>query len=173
MKLAPWNWFKKETEGSGGGELVTVDGGSAVHPFARLQREMDNLFESFLRDFTLSGPDTARDRAGWLRPRVDISESDDGYHLDVEIPGVDKENLELSVADGVLTVSGEQRHETEDKDRHYHRVERSYGSFRRVLSLPDDADEDSVTARFRNGILSVTIRKDPERTRKLKRVEIQ
>ena len=70
---------------------------------------------------------------------------------------VEEGDVKLELADGVLTVSGEKKYEKEEKDEHYHSVERSYGSFRRVLSLPEDANADDIDAKFKNGVLTISV----------------
>ena len=95
--------------------------------------------------------------ADWI-PIVDVVETDSEFQLLVELPGVDKEDVKLSVEAGVLTITG-QRVQDKDEKLRYHRVERSYGRFARSFSLPDSVDEQKVAAEFRNGILIVHLLK--------------
>ncbi len=116
-------------------------------------REFDNLFQSFER------PTPNVRRADWL-PLVDIREKEDSYQIDVEVPAVASEDLSVSVADGVLSVSGERRvSEESDTEGRVHRVERRYGKFVRNFQLPDDADDESISAESRDGVLYLTIGK--------------
>ncbi len=92
-------------------------------------------------------------------PSTDISETDTAYLIKAEIPGVSKEDVKVSLQDGMLTIKGERRHETEENDKKFHRVERSYGRFVRSFRMPDDVDESAVKAEFKDGMLNVTLTK--------------
>ena len=92
----------------------------------------------------------------FLKPSVDIKENKKNYKISVEVPGVEESDIKLELVDGSLVIRGEKRQENEDKDEHYHSVERSYGSFQRVLSLPEDVNEDDIDAKFKNGVLTIT-----------------
>ncbi|MDD5471727.1 MAG: Hsp20/alpha crystallin family protein [Sideroxydans sp.] len=96
--------------------------------------------------------------ADWS-PSVDISETDDAYLIKGEIPGVKKEDVKVSVQDGMLTIQGERKMEKEEKNKKFHRVECSYGNFVRSFRMPDDADENKVKAEFKDGMLNVTLPK--------------
>ena len=93
-------------------------------------------------------------------PIVDITEDEKEYLIKAELPEVRKEDVKLTVENGVLTLSGERKFEKEEKNRKYHRIERAYGSFARSFSLPDDADAGKVTAEFKDGLLSVRVAKN-------------
>jgi len=162
-KLKPWNWFKKEQTNEVA-SLPVRRADSLQHPLARLHDDLDRLFDSFFESWGL--PSWGRlSRPGWpgpassgfLRPSLDISENRKGYTLRVEIPGVEKEDVKLTLEDDTLLISGEKRQEKEDNDGGYHCVERSYGAFQRVISLPADADQDKLEAKFRNGVLTITL----------------
>lgn len=171
--LTPWNWFKKEEE-----QTLPVRRHNVLkeqdNPFVQLHREVDKLFDSFFAGFPLSP--FRRDMNGWLNgwvtPHVDISEGKNDYTITVEVPGVDEKDLELTLADGTLLVRGEKRYEKENSDRHYHRVERSYGSFQRMLSLPPDADEEKIDAKFKNGVLTITVARNPEAKSGMRKIAI-
>jgi HSP20 family protein len=92
--------------------------------------------------------------ADWS-PEVDISEDDHGYLLKADLPEMKKDDVRVTVEDGILSVSGERKGEKEDQKRKFHRIERSYGTFRRSFTLPEDADSKKVTAEFRDGVLKV------------------
>lgn len=96
--------------------------------------------------------------ADWM-PTVDISETDAGYLIKAEIPEVKKEDVKVNIQDGMLTISGERHQEKEEKNKRYHRLERAYGSFSRSFRMPDDADESTVNAEFKDGMLNVTLPK--------------
>src|SRR5512140_658748 len=92
--------------------------------------------------------------ADWS-PEVDISEDERGYLLKADLPEMKKDDVRVTVEDGVLSVSGERKGEKEDHKRKFHRIERSFGNFRRSFTLPEDADSTKVTADFRDGVLKV------------------
>jgi len=100
-------------------------------------------------------------RAEWA-PLVDIVEDDKEYLIKAELPEVDKNDVKVTLERGVLTISGERKAETEEKGKKYHRIERSYGSFVRRFTLPDDADPNHVTADFKSGVLHVRVQKAEE-----------
>lgn len=105
-------------------------------------------------------------------PIVDISETDKAYLIKGEIPGVKKEDVKVTIEDGMLTVRGERHQEKEDKGEKFHRVERCYGSFMRSFRLPDDADESTVKAEFKDGIISITLPKSEKAKNKPKEIEV-
>lgn len=92
-------------------------------------------------------------------PSTDISETDTAYLIKAEIPGVNREDVKVTLQDGMLTIRGERHQEKEEKDKKFHRIERSYGSFVRSFRMPDDADESAVKAEFKDGMLNVTMGK--------------
>jgi len=115
-------------------------------------KELDNLFQGLER------PSASVRRADWL-PLVDIRESEGAYEIDVEVPAVASEDLSVSVADGVLTVSGERKVGRGDESSRLHRVERCYGKFSRTFRLPDDADHERIEASSHDGVLYLRITK--------------
>ncbi len=106
-----------------------------------------------------------------LMPRVDLTSDDKAYSLKVEVPGVEPDDVKISVHDGMLEISGEKKCETEDKEKHV--TERTYGSFRRSMSLAEDADVDAITAAHKNGVLTVTIPRLAESKSKEKVIAIE
>ncbi len=96
--------------------------------------------------------------ADWA-PSVDVSETDGEYQIKAEIPDVKKEDVKVTLEDGVLTIHGERKFEKEEKGKKYHRVERSYGSFVRSFALPDLVDEANVKAEFKDGVLNLKLPK--------------
>ncbi len=128
-------------------------------PFRELEEVSDRLNRMFARPATraANGKETMI-VADWT-PSVDISESEGEYQIKAEIPDVKKEDVKVTLEDGVLTIQGERKHEKEEKGKKYHRIERSYGSFVRTFSLPDVIDEDKVKAEFKEGVLNLSLPK--------------
>jgi len=104
-------------------------------------------------------------------PLVDITEDDKEYLIKAELPEVKKEEVKVTVENGLLTISGERKIEKEEKGKRYHRVERAYGSFLRSFSLPDDADGTKVNADFKDGLLRVHLAKSENA--KPKQIEVK
>lgn len=127
-----------------------------------LRDEVNRLFDSVFRGFGQMTPAPA-----W--PTLEVHETDGEYKVTAELPGVDEKDVELEVQDGVLSIRGEKKAETEDKERHF--SERYYGRFERRIAL-GDIDEDKVNATFENGVLTVTAPKSPEAQAKAKRIPI-
>jgi HSP20 family protein len=91
--------------------------------------------------------------------KVDISEDESGFHIDAELPGIEKENIALNIEDDVLTIKAERKGETEEGKKNYHRIERSSGSFSRSFNLGEMIDQESINAEFQNGVLHVILPK--------------
>ena len=170
--LSPWNWFKKEEESRS--SRVPVVSQAMDHPLGRLHSEIDKLFENVFQGFPASpfSRGWGNDWEGVILPQVDIGEGKKEYTIKVEVPGVDEKDIELTLADGTLVIRGEKRSEKEDHEKHFHRVERSYGAFQRMLSLPNDADERKIKAKFKNGLLTVTIVKNPDAQPSVRKIAI-
>jgi HSP20 family protein len=141
-------------------------------PIYGLHRRINRLFDDFFNDFSLA-PFDAFDEMGAFQPRMDIRESDKEIKVSAELPGMDEKDIEVSLAHNQLTISGEKKESTEDKGTSYYRIERSYGSFRRTLPLPDEVEADKVEATFKNGVLTITLPKTPEAQKHTKRISVR
>lgn len=134
---------------------VKQGGAVATRPFTNvfgsLQREIDRLFEDFAPTFP-----AMRDPAE-VRCRMDLAETKDGLELTVELPGMDDKDVEVSISDGMLTVSGEKKFETEQKDKSYRFIERGYGAFSRSIALPEGVKAADIKANLNKGVLKVTV----------------
>ena len=128
-------------------------------PFSR---EMDRLFDAFF------GSGDAGRR--WVPP-MDVVEAEDHFVLKADLPGLSEEDVAIEIQDGNLTISGQRKAEHESSEKGWYRIERSFGSFQRSLSLPEGIDDDAVTANFDRGVLEVRIPKPQER--KPRRVAIK
>jgi HSP20 family protein len=131
---------------------------SVASPFGSLQREIDRLFEDFSRGLPSLAPHAAGN-GGMLTPSVDVSETDKEIEITAELPGLEEKDVQINVADNVLTIRGEKTAEKEQKDKNYRLVERSYGSFERTLELPAGVDADAIKASLAKGVLKVTVPK--------------
>ncbi len=127
-------------------------------PFRELEDVSNRLNRVFGRPLARMEPNEMFTVADWT-PSADISETDTAYLIKAEIPGVNKEDVKVTIENGMLTIQGERKMEKEEKDKKFHRIERSYGSFMRSFRVPDDADESAVKAEFKDGVLNVTLTK--------------
>ena len=128
-------------------------------PFRELEEMSDRLNRMFARPETrtANGKETMI-IADWT-PSVDISETEGEYQIKAEIPDVRKDDVKVTVEDGVLTIQGRRNQEKEEKGTKYHRIERSYGTFIRSFAFPDTATSENVVAEFKDGLLKVRIPK--------------
>jgi len=143
------------------------------HPFSSLQKQMNELFDSFFTGFERSSFGALEEGQGEFVPTVDARESDKEITVLAELPGMDEKDIEVSLANDALTVKGEKKEEKEEKDKSYWHVERRYGSFRRVIPLPDGIETDKVSATFKKGVLTVTIPKSAKTESAGKKITIK
>jgi HSP20 family protein len=122
-----------------------------------LREAMSQLFED-----SVVAPGTLRREQGGFAPALDLSETEDGYRVEVAVPGLKPEDLQITFENNVLAIKGELRQESEDKKRNYHRTERRYGSFQRTIALPSTVKADAIKAALTNGILRLDIPKAEE-----------
>lgn len=157
-------------------ELTPWTGGRGLAPFGRdpfasFRHEIDRLFEDFLAPIeqrTFGG-----DGGALLRPSVDVAETDQAYTVSAELPGLEQKDVELNLRDNALTLSGEKRQETSESNGGRSYTERTFGRFERVIPLPQEIDADNVAATFKNGVLKVTLPKNPKAQDKTRRIEIK
>jgi HSP20 family protein len=137
-------------------------------------REIEDMFDRYTRAMGLpsSGGQELITSGDWS-PRVDISETENEFAIKAEIPDVKKEDVKVSVDNGVLTIHGEKKQEKEEKGKKFHRVERYYGSFSRSFTLPDNVDATKVKATFKDGMLNLQMPKTAEAKPKALEVKIE
>jgi HSP20 family protein len=170
-RLNPWNWFHHEEEQA---RNVSVQQGvpQIYNPLAQLHRDIDRMIGNVFPGVGWGRMIDVDD--GMLRPNVDVASTDKEYHITVEVPGVDEKDVQLELTnDGQLIIRGEKNQEKEQKYKNYYRTERSYGSFQRTLSLPQDASRDTIDASFKNGILTITCPRRAMAQSPAKRIEIK
>lgn len=161
--LAPWRW----------GDRKVPARSEEGDPFYALQRRMDRLFDDFFNNFGLARFGPFGESWGAFSPRLDLSESEKELRVSAELPGLDENDIQVSLAQNVLTISGEKKEEKEDKGQNYYRMERSYGSFQRSIPLPCEVEGDKVEATFKNGVLTVTLPKTAEAQKRTKKISIK
>ncbi len=153
----------------------------AWRPFESLRREVDRLFEDFtLNPFRLPLRRPAFDLEpfwqpdSWVAmPAMDLVERHEDFEMTAELPGLDEKNIEVNVANGVLTVKGQKEEDKVEKKEDFHLRERRFGSFSRSVRVPDTVDPDKIDASFKNGVLKVTLPKKPEAQKPVKKIEVK
>ena len=133
-----------------------------------LQERMNRLFQ----ESAGSGAETSLTTAGAFIPPVDVYEDEHGLRLKLEVPGIEEKDLDIRIENNVLSVRGERKFEKEEKEENFHRIERRYGSFVRSFSLPTTVDQESVSADYKNGVLSLGLTKKAEAKPKQIKVNI-
>ena len=131
-----------------------------------LQSDINRLFDAFLN------PSEGTYFYGNVSPRLDIAETKDKFEIKAELPGIDEKDINLSVNDGLLTISGEKKTETEEKNKGYHLKECSYGNFSRSIRLPDNVFDDKIEAKFKRGVLTIDMPKKEPLMPKNRKIEI-
>lgn len=148
--LIPW---RSKEVGSGDGGTDTA--------ITRFHSEIDRLFDRFFQEPFLgfgSSPEPRSWGSGWS-PSIDIRESEHQLTVQVELPGVDPDDLDISVSGDVLTISGQKREESEERREGYYHSERRFGSFRRTVPLPVAVDRDAIAADYERGVLTISLPK--------------
>jgi HSP20 family protein len=143
-------------------------------PFMALHREVNRLFDDVFRGFDQFGigrfPSLPTGRSNWGWPNVEVSETDKEIRVTAELPGLEEKDVEVTLDDDMLTLRGEKRSESEDKGRQF--SERFYGQFERHIPLAGEVEEDKVDARFKNGVLTITMPKTERAQSKTRRIAI-
>ncbi len=130
------------------------------NPF-ELEREFSRVINLFNKDFSLFERDNVNKYAN-IKPLTDTAEDDDNYYLNIDLPGVKREDVKISYSDGVLSISGERNREKETKKKKSHRIEKSFGKYYRSFSFPKEINVEKINADFKNGQLNITVPKADE-----------
>ncbi|WP_193181879.1 Hsp20/alpha crystallin family protein [Nisaea sediminum] len=150
---------------------VTEPARTYADPFTAFRAEMDRMFHNFLQTPTFSLP-FAGSGNGMVVPSADMKEADGGYTLTAELPGIAEEDIDLSVANGMITIKGEKSEEKTDEKESYHLTERRYGAFQRSFRLPDNVDEAKIKASFDKGVLTVSMPKSKDGKHQERKIKI-
>ncbi|MBF0266868.1 MAG: Hsp20/alpha crystallin family protein [Gammaproteobacteria bacterium] len=184
--LIPWDWFKHEDKAKVDNTTIPVQknsdlgnlGHSAImNPMGQFHQEIDRLFDQAFSQFNMN-PLRSRlfDSKLWdndfIKPNCDVSSKDNEYIISVEAPGLGEEDISIELRDDVLTIEGNKKEQKEEKDEHFYRSERRYGTFQRVLSLPKDAQADGIDAKMKNGVLTIRIPRLELEDSQVKRIAI-
>jgi HSP20 family protein len=187
-KLKPWNWFKHEDASRGQYEQIPVRhaeagalaSSSGYNSLLRFQREMDHLFDDVFASYGIpSFRSMAPDQrlpgsiatSSYL-PQIDVSGNADQYEVTLDVPGISESDLSIEVKGDLLCIKGQKEETKESNDKHFYRLERSFGSFQRTLSLPEDASADDIRARLHDGVLTLEIPRNQVEDKEVKRISI-
>ncbi|MCW5746204.1 MAG: Hsp20/alpha crystallin family protein [Alphaproteobacteria bacterium] len=151
------------------------------NPLESLRREIDRVFDSFHTNWRLPFGRSAfdiehflpRELTAAVAPAVDVTEKEKSYEVTAELPGMDDKDIEVKVANGMLTIKGEKREEKEEKQKDYYLSERRYGSFQRTFAVPEGVDVDKIEANFAKGVLTVTLPKTAEAQKAEKKINVK
>ena len=135
----------------------------------RMKREMDRVWDSFFEGL----PRKRGEEVGEWLPSLDISETKNDLVVKAEIPGIDPKDIDISLANDVLTIKGQKKQEVEEKEEDYHLIERHYGSFARSIRLPKGVQSDKINASYKNGLLRVTLPKSEEAKKKEIKIKVE
>jgi HSP20 family protein len=154
---------------------------SSLIPFKALRREIDRLFEDYDRGLWRTPFRSAwslepffHGEIRWpATPTVDVSETEGEYKIKAELPGLNEENVEVTLANNVLTIKGEKAEEKEEKKPDYHVQERHFGAFERQFPIPDSVETAAIAATFKNGVLTVVLPKKAEAKKPEQKIEVK
>ena len=142
------------------------------NPLVSLQREINHVFDDFWHKVE-SGWNGQNDAVGMFGPSTDVTETDKGVDVSIELPGMTEEDIDISLTSDTMTIRGEKKIEHEEERKGVYMSERSYGSFYRTVPLPAGVDADKADAKFKNGVLTVSLPKTAEAQAKVKRIPVK
>ncbi|MDD5475821.1 MAG: Hsp20/alpha crystallin family protein [Syntrophales bacterium] len=143
------------------------------NPVTSLQRTINDVFDSFMGDIGRLQFPGIEDWRGQFAPNIDVKENDKEIEVTAELPGMDEKDIDVSITKDALVLRGEKKEEKEEKDKGYWHTERRYGSFQRVIPLPEAIDTDKAEAGFKKGVLSIRIPKTGEAEKAGKKIAIK
>jgi HSP20 family protein len=142
------------------------------HPLSTFQRAMNQLFDDFFTSFDLA-PFSVFEDVGRFRPSIDMAEDEKQIIVTAELPGMDEKDIEITLSKDALTIKGEKQEEKDEKDKESYYMERSFGSFQRVIPIPKEVNVEKVEASFKKGVLSITMPKVKEEKVSRKKIQIK
>jgi HSP20 family protein len=189
QKLNPWNWFKHEEDQSSYESTIPVKKNDYAeqlnnrNPILELHSEIDKLFDRAFQGFGLSPLfKTGLNEGGLLSkvrrstlfvPDLNVSSDDKEYTIILEAAGLEQKDISIDLTDRRLVIKGNKQEEIENKDKDFYRIERKFGSFQRILAVPEDAVVDGIKATMKNGLLTVKIPRAENQPSNSKKIEIE
>lgn len=175
-EIAPWRWggLRRWEEEERPFE-------SFFHEMASLRKEVDRLFDDFFkgggRHFMTTTPwqSSLMTPLSYteVMPRIDETEDDNAFYVQVELPGMDREDVDITLSNGLLTLRGEKKREGEVKGRDYYRKERTFGAFRRTLPIPAEVDQSAIEASFKKGVLYIELPKSEAARKQITHIDVK
>lgn len=144
-----------------------------ANPIVTFQDEVNKLFNDFFGELSFPNWGRAAEPASAVSPAMDVTENGEEFKVTAELPGIDPKDMSVTVADGYVTIRGEKKEEKKEEREGYYRQERSYGSFQRIVALPDNANFDKAEANFKNGVLTLAVPKKAGAQSKERRIEVK
>ncbi|MDH4027642.1 MAG: Hsp20/alpha crystallin family protein [Nitrospirota bacterium] len=138
--------------------------------FSLVDNEVNSFFDNFLRGFDVQPYNERRERS--FVPKVDVSENEKEINVSAELPGMEEKDIEVSLEKDFLVIRGEKKEVSETKEKGVYHTERSYGAFTRTIQLPEGTDGDNIKARYKNGVLTVTVPKSQKPAEGKKKIDI-
>lgn len=143
------------------------------NPLVAFQDEMNRLFSDFFGDINMPSWFVRREHALMVSPAIDVTENEKEFKITAELPGMEPKDVQINAAEGYVTIRGEKKEEKKEEREGYFRQERSYGSFQRVIALPDTANIDKAEAKFKNGVLCLVLPKMAGAVSRERKIEIR
>lgn len=162
--LIPWGRDKDKAPAS--------DDNRSSNPLMTLQRDINHVFEDFWHRVE-NGWSNRINPMGMFGPSTEVSEADDAIEVSVELPGMAEDDIDISLSGDTMTIRGEKKVDHEEKRKGVYMSERSYGAFYRTIPLPPGVDADKAEAKFKRGVLTVTLPKSAEAQAKVKRIPVK
>lgn len=182
QKLNPWNWFKHEDDGADQDAQIPVQREEAArsvnppshwqgdqHPVLQVHQQIDRMFDDVFNAFGMPSLRASSAQQSWpgttlanaYRPHIDVSGDEKRYEITLDAPGLSEDDLSIEIKGDMLVIKGQKEEKSEQKKMQFYRVERSYGSFQRTLSLPADANTADIQAKLKDGVLTLAIPRNP------------
>ena len=158
--MAPWRW----------GRDVALRREAEENPIVSFQKAINTLFDDFFRGVDFGPLETGMAK---FNPRVDMAEDDKSITITAELPGLDEKDIEINLSKDILTIKGEKKEEKEEKGKERYYMERSFGSFQRMISIPSEVDTSKVDATFKKGVLNITLPKQAKAKEAQKKIQIK
>ncbi|MDH5228969.1 MAG: Hsp20/alpha crystallin family protein [Gammaproteobacteria bacterium] len=179
-KLNPWNWFKHEEAPGNKSVTVPVKHGDktqsqqSVNYLSQIHQDINQLFEKLSsgQGFGAWNGFSDENFSPLFRAEVNIASDKQQYSITLEAPGLSQKDISIELQDRVLVIKGSKQHEEEDKNKHFYRIERRYGSFQRILAIPDDADANQIKARMDKGVLTIIIPRHESSKKNVQQIKI-
>jgi len=162
--LTPFRWGRRS---------LPVNREAETYPLDAFQREMNRLFDDFFKGTGLKPWAEEMESLGAFTPQVNMVEDEKSIQVSAELPGLDEKDVEISLSKDSLTIRGEKKEEAEHKDKGAYYMERSFGSFTRVLPMPKDVNTEKAEATFKKGVLTITVPKLEKEKQSQKKIKIK